>query len=118
DIHRRLPVIITPGVSSILGMGKLPTPVDDSEITSIRQILSADVDSEPCRYVAIGEKVRVQSGPLQGLVGLVVQSNGNNRLVVSVTLLMRSVSVKIDRCLVQPLQEGHEHLTLQNAPPV
>jgi len=45
--------------------------------------------------------VRVESGPLEGLVGIVQRCKNSDRLIVSLTLLMRSVSVEIDRSWVK-----------------
>jgi transcription antitermination factor NusG len=106
DIHSRLPIVITPGVMAVLGAGKIPAPIDESELSAIRHITEAQVRAEPCPYLAVGEMVRVESGPLEGLVGIVLRTKGSDRLVVSVSLLMRSVSVEIDRSWVKPVREG------------
>ncbi len=105
DIHSRLPIVITPGVMAVLGAGKIPAPIDESELSAIHHITEAQVRAEPCPYLAVGEVVRVESGPLEGLVGIVLRTKGSDRLVVSVSLLMRSVSVEIDRSLVKPVRE-------------
>ena len=47
--------------------------------------------------------VELQTGPLEGLKGMIVRTKGCDRLIVMVTLLMRSVSVEIDRRWVKPI---------------
>jgi transcription antitermination factor NusG len=47
--------------------------------------------------------VRIEFGPLVGLEGQVVFEKSRQRLVLSVHLLQRSVSVEIDRSWVRPL---------------
>jgi transcription antitermination factor NusG len=101
NVDARLPVLVTPGVNSIIGVGKTPIPVDPEEITAIRNVINSGVASYPCDYIRDGESVRVESGPLEGLVGIVQRSKSSDRLIVSLTLLMRSVSVEIDRTWVK-----------------
>ncbi len=113
DIHSRLPIVITPGVMAVLGAGKIPAPIDQSELSAIRHITEAQVRAEPCPYLAVGEMVRVESGPLEGLVGIVLRTKGSDRLVVSVSLLMRSVSVEIDRSWVKPVRERNVGRTVK-----
>ena len=101
DVSARLPILVTPGVNSVVGVGKTPIPVDPGEITAIRNVINSGIASYPCDYIRDGESVRVESGPLEGLVGIVQRSKNSDRLVVSLTLLMRSVSVEIDRSWVK-----------------
>ena len=101
DIGARLPILVTPGVNAVIGVGKTPVPVDPEEIVAIRSIIESGFASFPCDYIRDGESVRVESGPLEGLVGIVQRTKGSERLVVSLTLLMRSVSVEIDRTWVK-----------------
>jgi len=103
DIHDQLPIVVTPGVMAILGFGKIATPVDDSELSAIQKIIQSQVDAEGCPYLAEGELVRVERGPLEGLVGIILRTKGGDRLVVSVSLLMQSVSVEIDCSWVKPI---------------
>ena len=105
DVHARLPVVIIPGVIAVLGAGKSPIPVDALELSAVRQIADSQLHAQPHPYVAVGETVRVEVGPLQGLVGITVRTKGSDRLVVSLSLLMRSVSVEMDRSCVCPIRE-------------
>jgi transcription antitermination factor NusG len=103
DVHSRFPIVVTPGVMAILGPGRVPAPVEESEIASIRHVMASGAHAEPCPYIPVGELVRVECGPLEGLTGIVLRTKGSERLVVSVSLLQRSVSVELDRTSVVPL---------------
>jgi len=105
DVHARLPVVIVPGVVAVLGAGKSPIPLDPGELSAIRQITSSQIQALPHPYLAVGETVRVEAGPLQGLTGIILRTKGADRLVVSVSLLMRSVSVEIDCSSVSLIRE-------------
>ncbi len=97
DVKRRLPIMTTPGVISVVGYGKEPVPIANSEIEGIQAVLRSGIASEPCRYLSEGQRVRVNRGSLEGLEGILINKRSEWRMVVSVTMLQRSVSVEIDR---------------------
>ena len=103
DVHARLPILTTPGVNFVVGVGRSPVSVAPEEIAAISRVQEAGIATQPWPYLRVGETVRVEKGPLEGLVGIVVRTKGTDRLVISVSLLMRSVSVEIDRIEVKPL---------------
>lgn len=98
DPVNRLPVLITPGVMQIVGAAKEPIPIDDAEIDAIHRILRAGRTASPCPYQStqVGQRVRIEQGPLSGLEGVIVRLKSRDRLIVSVTLLQRSIAVEID----------------------
>jgi transcription antitermination factor NusG len=103
DINRRLPILVTPGVMHVVGIGKAPHAVDDTEIAALQAIVISGLQAEPRSYMNIGEKVRIEVGPLAGVEGILLALKGANRLVVSVSLLQRSVSVEINESWVIPV---------------
>jgi transcription antitermination factor NusG len=116
DVTKRLPILQTPGVRSVVGIGKCPEPIDVEEIDAIRRVVSAGVNYQPHPYLTVGDAVRVEHGALMGLVGLVTQVKNEFRLVISVNLLMRSVSVEIDRSWVDPVSEPQRHGFMRDLP--
>ena len=106
DFHRRLPILMTPGVVHIVGNGSLPTPVSSEEISAVRAIVASNVGAERWPFLQVGQRVRITAGPLAGLEGILVQLKGSHRLVVSITLLQRSVAAVIDGGWVQPLPKS------------
>ncbi len=103
DVHNRLPVLITPGVISVVGRGKTPVAVDDAEILSIQTAIASGIHMEPWPYVEIGERVRIKDDVLDGMEGILTSFKGSHRVVISVTLLRRSVALDIDRSRITPL---------------
>lgn len=102
DLSNRLPVLKTPWMFQIVGLGPTPIPVDDEELDAIRNLVMSGSAAEPWPYVAMGQKVRIKSGTLRGVVGVLTEFKGDHKLVVSLTLLRRSVAVEIDSALVSP----------------
>lgn len=102
DPKRRLPILMTSGVVSIVSFGNEPAPISDIEIHSIRKIIETRTQLFPNPYLAVGRQVEVVRGPLRGVVGTVVALKSGWRLVVSVHLLQRSIAVEMDQSMIQP----------------
>ena len=98
----RQAVLKTPDVVSIVGFGKTPEPVDDTEIAALQAVCASGLDAMPYPTLATGSKVRLNDGPLKGLEGVFVEDK-KTRLILSLTLLQRSVVVEIDRAWIAPL---------------
>ncbi len=105
DPSRRLPILSTPGVVQIVGVGKEPQPVDELELENLWCALRAGVTTQPHPFLAIGEKVVVERGPLAGVEGIVTQFKGGFRLVVAITLLQRAIATEIERDWVRPVRQ-------------
>jgi transcription antitermination factor NusG len=103
DVHNRLPVLITPGVISVVGRGKTPIAVDETEIFSIRAAVVSGIHIEPWPYVQIGERVRIKDDVLDGMEGILASFKGSHRVIISVSLLRRSVALEIDRSRITPV---------------
>ena len=103
DPFRRLPILITPGVSSIVGIGREPEPIPSEEIQRIQTSCASGLQITPWPYLERGDVVRVECGPLQGVEGIFVNEKSTSRLVVSVQILRRSVAVEVDRDWVRPI---------------
>ena len=112
----RLPVLTVPGVVHVVGIGQNPTPVDDNEIMALRVAVNSGFPTQPWPFLEVGQWVRVEQGPLSGAEGILLSVRREQRIVLSITLLQRSVAVEIDRECVRPLQKqsdssrlSHEH---------
>ena len=105
NMNNRMPVLGTTWVSSIVGSGRTPVPVPEIEIESLRTLVSNAPEILPHEYLTVGERVRVLSGPLTGLEGIVNDLKSPRRVVVSITLLQRSVAAEIDTDTVAPLED-------------
>lgn len=100
----RVQILQTPGVQSIVGIGGSPTAIDESEIEAIRIAVSSGSTTQPWDYLKTGDQVRIDFGAMSGLTGILVRSQGTDRLVLSVTLLQRSIAVEINRDWVTPVK--------------
>jgi transcription antitermination factor NusG len=101
DVEHRLPILTTPGVEYIITQESIPQPIPEKEIEGIRRVVE-DGKAKPWPYLKTGDRVRVKAGSFAGVEGLLVSEKGTDRLVLSVSLLQRSVAVEMDRLWVQP----------------
>jgi transcription antitermination factor NusG len=100
----RLPVLATPGVISIVGLGKEPVAIPEKQIEDVRQIVQSATAAEPWPYLECGDGVRISDGPLCGVEGILALVKNSCKVVVSITLLQRSIAVEVDRRAVVPLR--------------
>jgi transcription antitermination factor NusG len=103
DPHYKLPILMCPGVISILESADGPIPVPEKEIAAVKAMLESGIRFGACPFLQQGQPVIVERGPLKGTEGVVVRTKGAYRLVVSVFLLQRSISAEIDRDSVRAL---------------
>lgn len=106
NVHDKLPVLVVPGVKSIVGIDRLPTAITDEEIDSIRKVTGSGMSYTPWPAVQAGQSVYVVRGPLAGLEGTVIEVRSGVRLILSLPLLQRSISVEIDEDCVQITKRG------------
>ena len=96
DPQRILPILMTPGVLGVVGFGKVPAPIEEREIDAIRAVVAAGLPAQPWPFTHEGDRVEITGGPLCGMEGIVAKFRNNQRLILSVTMLQRSVSVEVD----------------------
>jgi transcriptional antiterminator NusG len=100
----RLPVLSIPGAVGLVGFGKGPAVIPENEIESVRRMVGSGLLVGPWPFLAVGQSVLIERGPLTGLEGILQEVKKSFRLVVSVHMLQRSVSVEIDRNWIRPLE--------------
>jgi transcription termination/antitermination protein NusG len=105
-LEDRMPLLTTPGFLYIVGVGKNPEPVDESEIEAIQSVLRSGVAVTPWPFLMVGQKVLLKQGPLRGLEGVLTKIANQHRMYVSVTLLKRSISVEVAPEWIRPLEEA------------
>ena len=113
DPQYRLPLLTIPGVLHFVGIGKTPVPLEDAEIAAIQAAVRSGLSTEPWPFLEAGQRVRLLEGPLTGVEGIFVETSKQDRLIVSVTLLKRSVAVTIERHWATPLDASGRPLPVQ-----
>jgi transcription antitermination factor NusG len=102
-LDRRLYILATPGIRGFVTVGSRPAVLQQSEIDAIRQAVTECSLVEPHPFLRSGDLVKIKSGPLVGIEGILVRKKKTFHLVLSVELLQRSVAVEVDANLVERL---------------
>lgn len=97
-------VLQVPGVVSIVSAGREPLALPGPEIESLRAALPV-CRFEPHPYLVVGDRVRITSGSLQGIIGVLVRKKSNLRVVLTLDLIQQSVAVEIDAEQIEPLKQ-------------
>ena len=98
----RLRVLQVPSVVRLVGFSGQPCALPETEIEAMRACLARTACLEPHPYITVGRRVRVMSGPLAGLEGLVIRKKNRLRFILSLDLIGRSAAVEIDGADVEP----------------
>ena len=99
--EERLAVLRTAGTVRILGSAAEIEPIPELEIERLQRLVDSNLSAYAHPFLKEGSTVRVKSGPLQGIEGLLIQVKKQHRLLLSLNLLARSVATEIDLCDVE-----------------
>jgi len=100
-LDRMLNIVTTPGVHSLISWGSRPAVIPVEEIEAVRRLVQGPLPVEPHAFLECGDLVRIKSGPLEGIQGILVRTSRGVRLVLSVEMLSKSASVEVDISMVE-----------------
>jgi transcription termination/antitermination protein NusG len=105
-LAERLRVLSVGGVAGLVSCAGAPVPLPEGEMDRLRSALRM-APAEPADYLP-GHRVRIVSGALAGLEGVIVRQNGQARFVLSINLIQRSVAVSVDACDLERVEPAGE----------
>jgi transcription antitermination factor NusG len=109
SLERRLDIVTTPGFHSLVLSAGKPASIPATEMDAIRQSAESGICVEPHPFLKSGDWVRVKSGPLEGVRGILVRRKSHSLLVLSVEMLGKSAAVEIDSFEVERLDRFFEN---------
>jgi transcription antitermination factor NusG len=83
-------------VLGFVGSERQGTPIPDEQIESIRIAINEKIPCLPHPFVSAGRRIRIRGGSLDGVEGILVRQGDDQSLVVSVELLQRSISIRVE----------------------
>jgi transcription antitermination factor NusG len=95
-VEERLKILRTPGVLGFVGCERQGTPIPQEQIESLRTAISENIPCFPHPFINAGRRVRIRGGSLDGVEGILERKGADQSLVVSVELLHRSVSIRVE----------------------
>ena len=102
-LRDRQRVVQIPSVVRLVGFGGLATALPDTEVDIMRSGLSQSLCAEPHPFLTVGRRVRITGGPFAALEGILKRKRSNLRVVVSLALIQRSVSVEVSAADLTPV---------------
>src|ERR1700730_1840708 len=103
NLERRLDIMTTPGIHALVSIAERPAAIPPTEIEAIRRAVESGARIGPHPFLKCGEWMRVRSGPLAGIQGILVRKKNLCRLVLSMEILGKAASVEIDAFVVERL---------------
>jgi transcription antitermination factor NusG len=102
-MQHKFRIVQTPGVLSVVGFGGIPAVIPEEEIASIHKIVHSKFYPEPHEFLPKGQRVRIDSGPLKGVEGIVA-SGILPKVVVNVEVLKRAIAVTVLDSVLTPIE--------------
>jgi len=103
-LERSLSIVTTPGFCAFVTAGGRAAPIPDLEIDAVRRTIESSLRMEPHPFLKCGDRVRVKSGPLESLEGILIRKKNLLRVVISIELLMKSAAVEVDAWQVERIE--------------
>ena len=104
DNYSHVHIVKTPGALTLVGNSEGPLPIPLYQIESLQTLLGTPAPVTLNPYLKEGDWVHVVRGPLSGCMGILLRHNPKKgRLIVSVDIICRSVSVELDVEDVEPI---------------
>ncbi len=101
-LRDRLQVLQLPGVVQLVSFSGKPAALPDAEIEALRNGLAGNFCAEPHPYLTVGRRVRVRTGSVAGLEGILLRRKQKFRVVLSIQLIQRSVAIEVDEADIEP----------------
>ena len=98
----RLAVVRQAGVERVLSFNRTPALIPDQEIASLKKAVGSELPLGPWPYLRVGQRVRIEQGVLEGMVGTLARESAGWRVVVTISALQRSIAVEVDRDMIAP----------------
>lgn len=101
--RNRLDILRLPGVVQLVCFQGMPAAIAPAEIDALRRGTTGAVVVQPHPYLKEGRKVRIINGPMAGTEGIFVRRKQQTRLVISISLIQRSVAMEISEADVEAI---------------
>jgi transcription antitermination factor NusG len=81
-----------------------PCPIPTHEIETIRRVVECGISAQNHPFISAGDRVRIRSGSLAGITGLLTRFKNQYRIVLAVDLLRKAVSIEVEIDNVEPIR--------------
>ncbi|HTZ59672.1 MAG TPA: UpxY family transcription antiterminator [Acidobacteriaceae bacterium] len=99
-------VLRVPNLVRFVTCGRELVPVPDAEIDAVRALLLSNATYQHGPFPAVGERVRIRGGCLEGVEGILMEQTGRGEIVISVGAIQRSLRFPLGNYQIEKLDWG------------
>ena len=109
SIYDRSNVLRTAGVLGLASSSAHPSEISEEDIVALRAAVES-LRATPHPYLKVGDQVRIISGPLAGMEGVLIRRKQELRVVLSIEIIMRSIAVEVSEFEVETIRPVRSYL--------
>ncbi len=113
DLRDKASILMTDGVVRFVGIHYKPSSIPDLQINWLRRIVDESIEMRHEQYLNIGERVRVNAGPLIGIEGIISRMHGVSRVLISIAAIEQSVSIQMPTDYLDVIHTNEEKCTFE-----
>lgn len=103
DLTLWRPILSTYGVRALVRFGDRPAFIDHGFIAGLRSREVDGVITKPVTPYDVGQQVRFNGGPFDGLIATIIEMGDKDRLVLLASLLNQTVRLKVTSDQMRPI---------------
>jgi transcription antitermination factor NusG len=96
-------VLRLPGLVRFVMSGRELVAVPNEEIETVRALVQSSISFQPGPFPAVGERVRIHGGVLEGVEGILTAQTGRGEIVISVGAIQRSLKIPVGSYQIERL---------------
>ncbi len=101
--EERVRVLQVNGVLGFVGIHGGGDPIPEEQIHAVRTVVEGQLPFSSHPLLQIGQRVRIRSGAMKGVEGVLVSRSGEQKLVITLDAIQRSLSLSIEGYDVEPV---------------
>lgn len=96
NLRDKFHIVNTPGVFFLVESQGRACAIPRQEIESIRRLTDSGLGAESHPFLTSGDRVQIRTGPLAGVVGILSRFKNQYRVVLSIELVEKAVSIEVE----------------------
>jgi transcription termination/antitermination protein NusG len=109
NLEDKWKIVSTPGVFFLVETQGRAATIPLQEIESIRRLVSSGVPAQAHPYLTSGDRVRIRTGPLQGVAGVLGRMKNQCRVVLNIELLQKAISIEVELSNLELVQDSSSY---------
>jgi transcription antitermination factor NusG len=91
------------GALGIVGVRGQGITIPEEQIEAVRTLITQQLPWSTHPFLKIGQRVRIRSGSMNGVEGVLLSRNGDRTLIISIDAIQRSLAIRVEGYDVEPV---------------